>query len=126
MEKKKAIKRTILRNVSLEMGGKIEDMIESLRDIEEIAMKEARQWGYFIKDDAIYLGPYFTNYPNRQFNAFILSEETDGEFEARLNEKEFKRKLVEKRKEQKVEKELKQLERLKEKYEKHQKISNEN
>jgi len=110
----------------MEITGRIEHMIETLRDIEEIAMKEANVMGYCIKDDAVYLEHYFANHINSQFSAFIFSEETDGEFEARLNEKEFKKKLREKRKEQKAEKEMKQLERLKKKYEKHQKIINEN
>lgn len=117
MEKKKTVNRLILERVYLPLNGRssIESFIESLRDVEKMAMEEAKLKGYVIKNDAVYLGDHYPH-GTSNYAVYILSEETDEEFEARLKKIESKKKSAEKRKEAKEKRELKELERLKKKY----------
>jgi hypothetical protein len=115
METKKAVKMVILEDVYLQLhGSSTESFIESLRDVEKMAMEEAKLKGYVIK--TVYLRDHYDAYGTGNYDIYILSEETDEEFEARLKKIESKKKSAEKRKEAKEKRELKELERLKKKY----------
>jgi len=117
VEKKKTVERLILEKVYLPLTGiNIESFIESIRYVEEMAMDEAKMMGYVIKNDVVYLMDHYSN-SSSNYDVYIRSEETDGEFEARLKKIESKKKSAEKRKEAKEKRELKELERLKKKYE---------
>lgn len=116
MEKKENVNRLILEDVYLRLNGStIESFIESLRDVEKMAMEKAKLKGYVIKNDAVYLRAHY-HHNTGNYAVYIHSEETDEEFEARLKKIESKKKSAEKRKEAKEKRELKELERLKKKY----------
>ena len=126
MEKKKTVERLILEKVYLSLhGSSIESFIESIRYVEEMAMDEAKMMGYVIKNDAVYLMDHYSH-SSSNYDVYIRSEETDEEFEARLKRSESAKKSAAKRKEAIAKREMKELERLKKKYDKHQKITNEN
>lgn len=123
MTKKKIVRRDLITNQFIYIEGRLDELINHLESIKKLAKDEAKKKGYVLVNDKFYVNKT-NSYP--YFDISADTEETDKEMEARFKRSESAKKSAAKRIEATAKRELKELERLKEKYEKHQKISNEN
>lgn len=127
MTKKKIVRRDLITNQFIYIEGGLDELINHLESIKKIAKDKAKKKGYVLVNDKFYVNKTNSWYDDDPY--FVISadtEETDKEMEARFKRSESAKVSAAKRIEATSKRELKELERLKKKYEKHQKISNEN
>jgi hypothetical protein len=127
MTKKKIVRRDLITNQFIYIEGGLDELINHLESIKKLAKDKAKKKGYVLVNDKFYVNKTNSWYDDDPY--FVISadtEETDKEMEARFKRSESAKESAAKRIEATAKRELKELERLKKKYEKHQKISNEN
>lgn len=127
MTKKKIVRRDLITNQFIYIEGGLDELINHLESIKKLAKDEAKKKGYVLVNDKFYVNKTNSWYDDDPyFDIWADTEETDKEMEARFKRSESAKKSAAKRIEATSKRELKELERLKKKYEKHQKITNEN